>query len=538
MKRSTLSHRLNVLVALWFVVCAIVGGSLSWMALSSIRRDIEDDRALLAGSIARGIDRALRDTLLDLEHVGRDLRSIDEGAASRLRDFRFRSPFSRSVTLTDADLRPLVTDPPSVPAPTLASAPAAGEVTGVLPGSPPTVALVHAFRSGGNGYHLLATMEIGESELGGLLSDLSGDPNLATTIVDRGGTVLASAAAEPSSGEQAFVVRAPLELAPWTVVVAEPRRVAFRTYFALRRALWVTGTILVVAGFALARALSRSVVQPIHELSEQAETLRQGELSIPLEVAGDDEIATLATTLDEARLKLAAAMEESATLNRELEERVRERTDRLRTQARQRRRLVRRLLGAGEEERRRIARELHDETSQLLTAIQLAVDGIDGDEAELKRIQELLRNTQDEIHRVVHDLRPTLLDDLGLGAAIESHAVEYLGRHGVGLQLEIQPDLPARGEIDVTLFRIWQEIATNILRHSRAGYVSVELYELDGKRVLSVEDDGVGFATEQSTDGAGLVGMRERAELVNGTIRVDSEPGLGTHIVVEIGVEP
>ena len=202
----------------------------------------------------------------------------------------------------------------------------------------------------------------------------------------------------------------------------------------------------------------------------------------------------------------------------------------------QRQGLVRRLLSATEEERRRLARELHDEISQLLTVIQLSLHHVEVDTPEMSRARDLLAKTQQEIHRIIYDLRPSLLDDLGLSAALKSHAQEHLARQGLSLSLEIEEGLPARPEIEIATFRIYQELVTNILRHAQAEHVSIELYERDGRLVLAVEDDGVGFDPDAKSAGVGLTGMRERAALLNGSIRFDSEPGMGTHVVVEIPI--
>jgi signal transduction histidine kinase len=202
----------------------------------------------------------------------------------------------------------------------------------------------------------------------------------------------------------------------------------------------------------------------------------------------------------------------------------------------QRQGLVRRLLSATEEERRRLARELHDEISQLLTVIQLSLHRVDVDTPEMTRARSLLAKAQEEIHRIIYDLRPSLLDDLGLAAAIKSHAEDHLMRHGLGVSLEIEEELSARPEVEIATFRIYQELATNILRHAQAEHVSIELYRRDGTLVLAVEDDGLGFNPSEKSEGAGITGMRERAALVNGSIRFDSEPGMGTHVVAEIPI--
>ena len=168
--------------------------------------------------------------------------------------------------------------------------------------------------------------------------------------------------------------------------------------------------------------------------------------------------------------------------------------------------------------------------------IQLSLERVDVDAGEMTRAKSLLAETQEEIHRIIYDLRPSLLDDLGLAAAIKAHAQDHLVGHGLTVSLEIDEGLPSRPAIEITTFRIYQELVTNILRHAEAEHVSIELYERDGTLVLAVEDDGKGFDPGEKVAGAGLTGMRERAALVNGSIRFDSEAGMGTHVVLEIPV--
>ena len=163
-----------------------------------------------------------------------------------------------------------------------------------------------------------------------------------------------------------------------------------------------------------------------------------------------------------------------------------------------------------------------------------SLDRVDVDSAEMERARKLLVKTQEEVHRIIYALRPSLLDDLGLSAAMESYAEEHLSRAGLNVSLEIEEDLRARPAIEIPIFRIYQELLTNILRHAEAEHVSIELYEHDRKLILAVEDDGKGFDPDAQSSGVGLSGMRERAALVNASIRFDSEPGQGTHVVVEI----
>ncbi len=200
--------------------------------------------------------------------------------------------------------------------------------------------------------------------------------------------------------------------------------------------------------------------------------------------------------------------------------------------------LVRRLLQAGEEERRRIARELHDEISQLLTVIQISLEQVQsGETTEVEHTLQILSRTQTEVHRIIHDLRPSLLDDLGLPAAVKWYAESDLLRRGIQVDFEVEDELDLPEEVEITAFRILQECITNILRHAKAQNVSIELFRTSDRLELMVEDDGVGFDPRTHQDGSGLTGMKERAALVGGRIQVDSDPEQGTSVHLTIPLE-
>jgi two-component system sensor histidine kinase UhpB len=432
--------------------------------------------------------------------------------------------------------------------------------------------MVEPFTRGSEDYYLVSEMSPAGSTISAFLRDLEPELDMHVVVVDEHGAVIASndprqlfrrlanAAAyrdrigahrplviedarcefdpDGSAPPAALMVMVPLRFAPWGVVIEQHKTAALAGVYTLWRWLGLSGVLLAGMAVLLARALSRSVVTPIRTLSREADGMRSGDLTTPITAAaGDVEIEVLAKTLDEARARLASTLGELTALNGHLEEQVAARTAKLAAQDEQRKVLVRRLLAATEDERRRLARELHDEISQLLTVIQISLDRVDVDPAEMARARELLTRTQREIHGIIHDLRPSLLDDLGLSAAIQSHVQDHLRSQGVEVSVEIDEHLPNRPATDTVVFRIFQEVVTNILRHARAEHVSIELYERDGKRILAVEDDGIGFDPDVKYEGAGVIGMRERAALVDGVIRFDSEPGLGAHVVLEIPVQ-
>jgi len=210
------------------------------------------------------------------------------------------------------------------------------------------------------------------------------------------------------------------------------------------------------------------------------------------------------------------------------------------------------VISTQEEERKRIARGLHDETSQALTSLAVNLEAIiailpsDADEAKakLRGIQSLAAKTLDEIHKVIYELRPTLLDDLGLVAAVKWHAENYLEAAGIKVHLETAgPERRLPAQIETALFRIIQEATTNIARHADAESTSISLEFNETCIAVHIEDDGKGFDLNEvmrSRDGErglGLLSMEERAELLGGHLSIKSRPGLGTQITVKIPIE-
>ncbi|MBI2831579.1 MAG: GAF domain-containing protein [Chloroflexi bacterium] len=215
--------------------------------------------------------------------------------------------------------------------------------------------------------------------------------------------------------------------------------------------------------------------------------------------------------------------------------------------------LLREIFSIQEEERRRIARELHDETSQVLASLSASLeaassllpDGVQKTRAILKKAQALSIHILDEIHKIIYELRPTLLDDLGLVAAARWLADNNLGEAGIKATFKIvgqERRLPP--QLEATVFRVIQEAVYNIARHAQATSATISLQFRKDSLGVRVEDNGVGFDVEKvisSADrprGLGLLGMRERVELINGTLRILSYPGSGTEIDIEIPLNP
>jgi signal transduction histidine kinase len=204
---------------------------------------------------------------------------------------------------------------------------------------------------------------------------------------------------------------------------------------------------------------------------------------------------------------------------------------------------LKRAVEGQELERRRLARELHDETAQALTSILLGLrnleesDGNDVGQA-VGNLRELVVQTLQDVRRLAVELRPTALDDFGLAAALERLASGFSEQTGTAVELEARlGDDRLPSDVETVLYRIVQEALTNVVKHAQAEHVSIVLRRKEGTVTAVIEDDGRGFGPQQREDGGlGLVGMSERVELVNGRLQIESAEGTGTTLRVEIPV--
>jgi two-component system, NarL family, sensor histidine kinase DevS len=200
---------------------------------------------------------------------------------------------------------------------------------------------------------------------------------------------------------------------------------------------------------------------------------------------------------------------------------------------------LRRIVAAQELERQRLARELHDETGQALTSILLGLTQLEGAEAEsVAQLRELVVATLQDVRRLAVELRPKVLDDFGLVPALERLTGAFAEQTGIDVDLEagaVSERLPP--EVETAIYRIVQESLTNVVKHSHAQRVSVLLTRAKGRIKAVIEDDGKGFDPGAArSDGIGLIGMRERIELLDGTLAVESSETSGTTVALEVPV--
>ena len=252
------------------------------------------------------------------------------------------------------------------------------------------------------------------------------------------------------------------------------------------------------------------------------------------------------------KTRLSRLMPAVARALREAEERAQHRRaeEQLRESHEQLRALSVYLQTVREEERTRIAREVHDELGQALTSCKLDLSWIAGRiPLELKPLHDKARSltahidsTIQTVRRISSELRPGVLDHLGLEAAIEWQANEFQNRTGIrcDVRTRVRESLPDQG-LATTFFRIFQETLTNVIRHAGATQVTVDLKEADGRISLEVKDNGRGIARTDvfNNRSMGLLGMRERAALLGGVFKIGSIPrGKGTRVFVSIPLKP
>jgi len=286
----------------------------------------------------------------------------------------------------------------------------------------------------------------------------------------------------------------------------------------------VAGTAMLLALIALAK-LTHEISAPLRRLARASSTLAAGEILDPLpDPRGSDEVGRLATDFKAIADRLSAqkmALEEK---------------DRLRGQ------LLEKLISAQEDERRRISRELHDQTGQSLTTLLVGLKVLekaptmDAMQARAADLMELVHQTLDEVHRLSVELRPAMLDDLGLVAALRAMATDFEEAHGVRTEVKIQGiDHRLAPIIEASVYRVMQEALTNIAKYASAQHVTLRLVQEGDRLDACVEDDGRGFDAEavlhaKGRQSLGLLGMQERVGLLGGEFTIDSAPGHGTHI--------
>ncbi len=303
---------------------------------------------------------------------------------------------------------------------------------------------------------------------------------------------------------------------------------SIRTAVSTLTAQLILTTLLVsIAGILVAVSLTWILTRPIISLAQATQAVAKGDFSPRVLRWANDEIGDLAEAFNSMTEELA-------------------RTDELRKEREVlRRQLLEKVITTQEDERRRIARELHDSTSQNLTSLIVGLRVMETNCAQCASIskatdlRDVASKTLDEVHDLSMRLRPRVLDDLGLSAALERLVSEWQTRYKIPVDVAIQLGERLPGEVETAIYRIVQETLTNIARHAQAKSASI-LVERHGDMVRAiVEDDGIGFDinANHGERHLGLLGMRERAEFLHGALTIESSHENGTSVFIEIPLQ-
>ena len=357
----------------------------------------------------------------------------------------------------------------------------------------------------------------------------------------------------PSGEEDHVVAVVPLETIPWTVVLEQEEDVALALPGSLRRRIFLLSGIGISVGLLLTWITTRQVALPLTRLTEIASDIASGDLETPVAVQGQDEVRALSRSFESMRLRLHESLEEIEGWNRELEARVATRTFALEERNKERKLLLEKIITAQEDERKRVARELHDMVGQALTGLSLTLGSAEAevgrDPDRMRERLEALRATTsaaiEDVRRLIADLRPSVLDDLGLIQALGWYVENYLEKAGIETVAATSgSDVDVPAHLETALFRVLQEAITNIIKHSQAQNVSIRLDFAESTISGEVRDDGVGFDFEEvqgeelALRGVGLLGMEERINLLGGSFEVSSRPGEGTVVTFQVPLEP
>ncbi len=329
----------------------------------------------------------------------------------------------------------------------------------------------------------------------------------------------------------AIEVIVPLPAAPGGLIrMGVGDHVMEREMAVVSRSLLLTLAICAALGLVISLALAYVSVRPIHALADAADRIRRGDFGARAHVWATDEIGTLANAFNQ----MAEGLERYRAQVREKEE------------ARQW--LLGRIVQAQEDERKHIARELHDQLGQSLSHALLTIESACNDCPEhdvlCVQVRDDIRKLIDEVRLLAWNARPSILDDYGLDQALTRLVNETEKRTNIAFDYQYVAS-PGSGRlpdtIEVTLYRIAQEAMTNIVRHARATQVSVILMQYGHEASLIVEDDGIGMSGAETGESKraslGLIGMNERAALVGGSCAIDSAVGKGTTVRVKIPLE-
>ncbi|MFI5129497.1 MAG: HAMP domain-containing protein [Chitinophagales bacterium] len=336
-----------------------------------------------------------------------------------------------------------------------------------------------------------------------------------------------------SDGEYIASAR-PIANTSWLIAVEFPRQSVMGAANRFLRQITLIGAVLVIIGIFIGWLMSRRITKPLNTLTGAATTIAKGDYSATVEVERLDEVGKLSRAfntmigqVNKAKNGLEQKIVETAEMNEQLRD------------------LSAYLQNVREDERIHIAREMHDELGQVLTGFKMDVSWLrkklagSNDPVLIEKLDSMLAVIDESVkfvRKLASELRPSLLDDLGLIPALEWHSQEFEKRYNIKIEFHSNShDVSVPAIVATGLFRVYQESLTNVARHSNATRVVVNLRVISDEISLLIADNGKGFdASQANKKTLGLLGMKERAAMIGGHLEITSEPGRGTTIIMTV----
>lgn len=306
----------------------------------------------------------------------------------------------------------------------------------------------------------------------------------------------------------------------------------------LRASILLGAGAIVVVILTINLLMHRLVLSRLDRVVQGLRRFGQGDLSQRLTLRVGDELGHLAETFNQMAASLQERNQENSRLYAELQQKEAAHSQ-----------LLHQVINAQEEERKRVARDLHDQLGATLSGLTMSVeaaeqsltDSNDPMKERWQRTKTLASQALDETHKLILDLRPVALDELGLVSAIRADAEERLQPRGIEVQVSVSGERRRLApELELTLFRIAQEAINNIAKYANARHVDIEFGFRDSIVSVAIADDGRGFDrqavsnSEDKTRGLGLLGMAERANLAGGSFQIESQIDRGTRVTITI----
>jgi len=325
-----------------------------------------------------------------------------------------------------------------------------------------------------------------------------------------------------------------LEEMGWVILAEKDVSEAFAPIVSLRNFVIIVGVTGIIVVVIIAIYLSLNVTRPISKLVESAHDIANGDLTKKINVNGEDEIGFLANSFDTMRIELGKSFRNIERHRKELQH------------------LSERIVLVQEEERNRLSRELHDHTGQALIALKTNLEVIDKLLPEnvhksrewLKDSKQFLVKTLEEIRNLSYSLKPPMLDELGLVPTIMEYSKDFSAMTKIMVNVKSNlKDEKLRPNLELSLYRMVQEALTNVVKHSGAKTVQINICHEDSRLVLSIKDDGKGFDTKKMWQegvvdcGIGLLGMRERFASAGADFQVYSTKGKGTELIAKCQIK-